>query len=61
MNILEIMENAKKSINKTISELPKEKQEEMRDLCDKSLKDYTVAINEVNKIINGTRTDKQHI
>jgi len=52
------MEDSKKLINKAISELPKEKQEEMKDLYDKSLKDYTVAINEVNKLINGNNTNK---
>lgn len=58
MNILEIMENAKKSINKAIAELPKEKQEEMRDLYEKSLEDYTIGINEVNKILNGDNTNR---
>jgi hypothetical protein len=58
MNILKIMEDAKKSINKAIAELPKEKQEEMKDLYEKSLTDYTVAVNEVNKLINGNNTDK---
>lgn len=58
MDILKIMEDSKRLINKAISELPKEKQEEMKDLCEKSLTDYTVAINEVNKLINGNNTDK---
>lgn len=58
MDILKIMEDSKKLINKAISELPKEKQEEMKDLYEKSLTDYTIAINEVNKLINGNNTDK---